>query len=216
MASTVSSRRTRIRRTRWRSEASRSTRPTKLPDMPVIGGSSREPDRGVADLFLGQPVRRRLLVLRRWPLGHGCRSRPVLGGAEAHLPGRRAGGLPDRPLLLPPGHGHGGPSSASSWDVIQLFPALRAGPTINIGDNTHKTYSYAGFGQVTLNPIEQLSLTGGLRVTHEKKTRVGSQTCACLERGQTAYGSGSTSGPVPRRTAHHRATVIRPGTMNAR
>jgi iron complex outermembrane receptor protein len=41
----------------------------------------------------------------------------------------------------------------------------------------HKTWSYAGFGQVTLNPIEKLSLTGGLRFTYEKKTRTGSQTC---------------------------------------
>jgi len=50
-------------------------------------------------------------------------------------------------------------------------------PTSNVGDNVHKTWSYAGFGQVTINPIEQVSLTGGVRVTHEKKTRVGSQVC---------------------------------------
>jgi iron complex outermembrane receptor protein len=50
-------------------------------------------------------------------------------------------------------------------------------PTSNVGDNTHKTWSYAGFGQATLNPIEQLSLTGGARVTYEKKTRTGSQLC---------------------------------------
>jgi iron complex outermembrane receptor protein len=63
------------------------------------------------------------------------------------------------------------------WDSIHLFFASQFTPTRNIGDNTHKTWSYAGFGQVTVNPIEQVSLTGGVRVTHEKKTRVGSQTC---------------------------------------
>jgi iron complex outermembrane receptor protein len=65
------------------------------------------------------------------------------------------------------------------WDSIHLFPLFDAasGPTDNVGDNTHKTWSYAGFGQVTLNPIDQVSLTGGLRVTHEKKTRVGEQSC---------------------------------------
>jgi iron complex outermembrane receptor protein len=65
------------------------------------------------------------------------------------------------------------------WDAINLFPLFdgASGPTRNVGDNTHKTWSYAGFGQVTLNPLDQLSLTGGLRVTHEKKTRVGEQTC---------------------------------------
>jgi iron complex outermembrane receptor protein len=48
--------------------------------------------------------------------------------------------------------------------------------TENIGDNTHETTSYAGFGEITVNPIEQLSLTGGIRLTHEEKTRVGTQS----------------------------------------
>lgn len=63
------------------------------------------------------------------------------------------------------------------WDAINLFLPGLFTPTINTGDNVHKTWSYAGFGQVTVNPIEKLSLTGGLRLTYEKKTRVGSQTC---------------------------------------
>jgi len=63
------------------------------------------------------------------------------------------------------------------WDFVRVFiPGLMGEPVHNIGDNTHKTWSYAGFGQVTLNPSDLWSLTGGLRVTHEKKTRVGSQT----------------------------------------
>jgi len=61
------------------------------------------------------------------------------------------------------------------WDAVHLFQAVPV--SRNVGDNTHKTWSYAGFGQVTLNPLDQVSLTGGVRVTHEKKTRVGSQTC---------------------------------------
>jgi iron complex outermembrane receptor protein len=63
------------------------------------------------------------------------------------------------------------------WDAINLFFAPNFTPTKNMGDNTHKTYSYAGFGQLTLNPIDQVSVTGGVRITHEKKTRVGSQIC---------------------------------------
>lgn len=53
---------------------------------------------------------------------------------------------------------------------------LITAPAMNIGDNTHKTYSYAAFGQFTLTPVEWLSFTGGLRVTTEKKTRVGTQS----------------------------------------
>jgi iron complex outermembrane receptor protein len=61
------------------------------------------------------------------------------------------------------------------WDFITLWPIVNQ-PTMNIGDNNHKTWSYAAFGQATLNPIEQVSLTGGVRYTYEKKTRDGTQT----------------------------------------
>jgi iron complex outermembrane receptor protein len=54
---------------------------------------------------------------------------------------------------------------------------IAAGEAVfNIDKNTHETFSYAGFGQGTLNLGEHWRLTGGLRVTHEKKTRVGLQT----------------------------------------
>jgi iron complex outermembrane receptor protein len=65
-------------------------------------------------------------------------------------------------------------------DFVTKFAVAPAG-TENINDNTHKTTSYAGFGEVTINPIEQLSVTGGVRVTHEQKTRTGTQiSTACL------------------------------------
>jgi iron complex outermembrane receptor protein len=60
------------------------------------------------------------------------------------------------------------------WDFLELWP-LADEPVMNIGDNNHKTWSYAAFGQATLNPIERLSLTGGVRYTYEKKTREGTQ-----------------------------------------
>jgi iron complex outermembrane receptor protein len=59
-------------------------------------------------------------------------------------------------------------------DFVLRFPAAPAN-TQNIGDNVHKTYSYAGFAQATITPIEQISATGGVRVSYEEKTRVGSQ-----------------------------------------
>jgi iron complex outermembrane receptor protein len=54
-------------------------------------------------------------------------------------------------------------------NLFTIFP-----PTVNFNDNTHETFSYAGFGQASLNLSDKWSLTGGLRVTYEEKTRVGS------------------------------------------
>lgn len=45
----------------------------------------------------------------------------------------------------------------------------------NVDTNTHKTWSYALFGQATYSLLDSLSLTIGLRGTYEKKSRVGSQ-----------------------------------------
>jgi|GEM_PF-598762 len=72
-------------------------------------------------------------------------------------------------------------------DFVLLFNASPVN-TENIGDNTHETTSYAGFGEVTINPTEQLSITGGVRVTNETKTRVGSQF---------SNGPGCGPGDVP-------------------
>jgi iron complex outermembrane receptor protein len=57
-------------------------------------------------------------------------------------------------------------------DFSSLFPVFP--PTENFNDNTHETFSYAGFGQATLDLHEKWKLSGGLRVTYEEKTRVGS------------------------------------------
>jgi iron complex outermembrane receptor protein len=57
-------------------------------------------------------------------------------------------------------------------DFSNLFPVFP--PTENFNDNTHETFSYAGFGQATLDLHEKWKLTGGLRATYEEKTRVGS------------------------------------------
>ncbi|MCG8589144.1 MAG: TonB-dependent receptor [Proteobacteria bacterium] len=51
-----------------------------------------------------------------------------------------------------------------------LFPTVT-----NVDTNEHETHSYAAFGQATVNATDWLSFTGGLRVSHEKKTRKGSQ-----------------------------------------
>jgi iron complex outermembrane receptor protein len=57
-------------------------------------------------------------------------------------------------------------------DFVNLFLFVPQ-PTKNINDNTHETFSYAGFGEATLNLSEKWSVTGGLRLTYEEKTRVG-------------------------------------------
>lgn len=54
-----------------------------------------------------------------------------------------------------------------------IFPV----PTNNINQNEHETLSAAGYGEGTFSILDQLMLTGGLRVTYEEKWRVGlSQT----------------------------------------
>lgn len=45
----------------------------------------------------------------------------------------------------------------------------------NVDTNVHKTWSYAGFGQSTYYLTPQWSLTGGLRLNYETKSRKGSQ-----------------------------------------
>lgn len=47
------------------------------------------------------------------------------------------------------------------------------GPAENIGQNEHQTFSYAAYSHGTWRMTDDWSMVGGLRVTHEKKTRVG-------------------------------------------
>jgi len=49
-------------------------------------------------------------------------------------------------------------------------------PTNNINDNQHDTLSAAAYGEGTVTLIDDLEFTGGLRVTYERKTRVGQST----------------------------------------
>lgn len=49
-------------------------------------------------------------------------------------------------------------------------------PIVNVGDNSHETWTVAGFADGTLNFAEKWSFTGGIRITYEYKSRVGSQT----------------------------------------
>jgi iron complex outermembrane receptor protein len=49
----------------------------------------------------------------------------------------------------------------------------------NVDTNDHRTYTFAGFAQATYRFTEQWSLTGGLRLQNERKTRVGSQISGC-------------------------------------
>jgi len=55
--------------------------------------------------------------------------------------------------------------------IDQFFPD----GTLNTDTNAFKTTSYAAFGQVVWNITEKLSATFGLRYTHERKERKGSQ-----------------------------------------
>ncbi len=50
-------------------------------------------------------------------------------------------------------------------------------PVNNVDQANWQTYSYAGYGQLNLNLGEWARLTGGIRYTHERKTREGSQIC---------------------------------------
>ncbi len=60
-----------------------------------------------------------------------------------------------------------------------IGPALAAsavdGEAFNLDTNTHKTWSSALFGQGSYHFTDQWSLTVGMRVTYEKKSREGSQ-----------------------------------------
>ncbi len=50
-------------------------------------------------------------------------------------------------------------------------------PVNNTDQANWQTYSYAGYGQLNVNLGEWARFTGGLRYTHERKTREGSQIC---------------------------------------
>jgi iron complex outermembrane receptor protein len=60
-------------------------------------------------------------------------------------------------------------------------------PIINNDRSRHKTFSYAGYGQFNLNPTDWFRFTGGLRVSHERKTikgtRIGIPTTSPGPRG---------------------------------
>ena len=60
-------------------------------------------------------------------------------------------------------------------DFADIFIGPSYLPIINNDRSRHRTYSYAGYGQFNLNFTEWLRFTGGLRLSHEKKTLVGSQ-----------------------------------------
>jgi iron complex outermembrane receptor protein len=48
-------------------------------------------------------------------------------------------------------------------------------PAINNDVNRHRTYSYAGYTQFNVNISEAVRFTGGIRLSHERKTLLGSQ-----------------------------------------
>jgi len=59
------------------------------------------------------------------------------------------------------------------------------GVVSNFDTNTHQTWSYAAFGQATYSLLDSLSLTIGVRLSYERKARVGSQLA-----GFTAVDAG--------------------------
>lgn len=81
------------------------------------------------------------------------------------------------------------------------------GQVNNTGDNIHETFAYAGFGQGTFHFNPQWSLTAGLRLTYEEKTRVGSQIS-----GFTAVDAGPFG---PDLFADEKFDVFRPSPMGA-
>jgi iron complex outermembrane receptor protein len=60
--------------------------------------------------------------------------------------------------------------------VNSFLPAAIFPANTGITDNRHESFSYAGFGQATLHVTDQVSLTGGLRLSYEEKTREGDFT----------------------------------------
>jgi iron complex outermembrane receptor protein len=49
----------------------------------------------------------------------------------------------------------------------------------NVDENDHRTFTFAGFAQAMYRFTDEWSLTGGLRLTNERKTRHGSQISGC-------------------------------------
>jgi len=60
-------------------------------------------------------------------------------------------------------------------DFADIFIGPLYEPMINNDISRHKTFSYAGYGQINVNFSDTVKLTGGVRVSHEKKTLVGKQ-----------------------------------------
>jgi iron complex outermembrane receptor protein len=60
-------------------------------------------------------------------------------------------------------------------DFADIFIGPNYEPIINNDRSQHRTYSYAGYGQFNLNFSELFRFTGGLRLSHERKTLDGSQ-----------------------------------------
>jgi len=77
-------------------------------------------------------------------------------------------------------------SSLDTDDVLgysELFATTSPLPlppdSTNLNINEHNTFSAAGFGQVTWNIVETVSLTGGFRLDYENKSRYGNSTSTC-------------------------------------
>jgi iron complex outermembrane receptor protein len=63
----------------------------------------------------------------------------------------------------------------NGWEqgLVAVGSPLFATPTRNVNQNEHDTLSAAAYGEATLGLLDRLDLVGGLRVTYERKTRVG-------------------------------------------
>ncbi len=67
-----------------------------------------------------------------------------------------------------------GQDLAATARALGGFPSLAFGTArTNVNSNNHTTLSAAAYGEGTYRFIDQIELTGGLRVTYEEKTRVG-------------------------------------------
>jgi len=64
---------------------------------------------------------------------------------------------------------------ADAVDPVE-WPTIAAAltPSDNVNTNRHRTYNAAAFGEATVELIDELSFTGGLRFNYERKERVGS------------------------------------------